>query len=132
MPTPVTVEYDKISSYFTHFHKLTMMKSKSKTTSKKYTTVKSYCKSNSFIVSTHTRHYTIAVTPINKAKVTKNILKIYNCNNDDSSVAFNIHLKDNLKFVRKAKSIKFTLFEYANDASIAQHLHIKELKQFFK
>ena len=89
--------------------------------------VKGYIKNNGSVISPHMRCLTTISAPSLKSNSSKMIFKNNYYNHDDSSIAFNIHLKDNHKIVWKKKEVKVMLPECSNDASIAQHLHIAEL-----
>lgn len=130
MPTPILVKNNKITNYFTHLKKTTMVKSSVKNKIiKKKVPVKGYMKKNGSVISPHTRCLTNVLSSSFKSNSSRMILKNNYYNNDDSSIAFNIHMKDSRQLVRKKKQVKVLLPECSNDASIAKHLYIIELEK---
>ena len=135
MPTPITVTNGKITSFFFHSHNPTMVASKSnKVLTKKRVTVKCYLKKNGTVVSSHKRYSTSSINSSSVLKTKKTILKNNIGSVNDSSVAFNLQLQEKINLVRPPKApkrVSFSLPECINDAALAHHLHIKEMKQLF-
>ena len=124
---------NKITNYFATGKKMTMSKKQRNQSSfNKNVKVISYVKKNGSIVSGHTRSLTMH-HPNVKTNGHKSVLKNpYNV--IDSSVAFGLHLKDQLYLVRRSPQKKVTIVvpECVGDELLAKQMHTIELEKLVR
>ena len=96
---------------------------------KKNVRVTSHVKKKGYIVSGHNRFLKIHHHNVN-SNVHKSVLKNPH-NFNDSSVSFDLHLKDQLHLVRRSPQKKVTIVvpECVSDELLAKQIHTIELEQ---